>query len=389
VIDAMKPNLFRRFFLVALLLPTLAAIPVRVQAADAPSAPPGIAADMDDPFASEVISYVAGTGVGIDPISGEPYNDPSRALGPPTVDTTGDGFDIPADEVVPVVQVYSAFRAFELVTIGADGSLVLRFDHPVENHPRNPYGIDFTIFGNASVIIDWQNPWLNGDPNATTIGDLGGFIEPGTVSVSQDAIAWHTFSTDQGPHADPESPYFLTDGPFADVFAPTLGRIYDPEHPDPGLGGWNLWWSFPTDPTAPLDPRLTWDHLYGRTVAEAAILYEHCAGGTGFDLNWLEGADLDWIQYVRITAPSAGAKPEIDAVADVFPHLGDCDADGDVDLTDLASFQRCFTGEDGVRALRTCYCVDFDADLAAEPPDVDVDLEDFLRFAGFLTGPSS
>ncbi|HAZ03263.1 MAG TPA: hypothetical protein DCY97_14010, partial [Marinilabiliales bacterium] len=34
---------------------------------------------------------------------------------------------------------------------GFGGYLVVGFDHSIENHPDNPYGVDFTIFGNANV----------------------------------------------------------------------------------------------------------------------------------------------------------------------------------------------------------------------------------------------
>ncbi len=38
-----------------------------------------------------------------------------------------------------------------LVSLGAFGGyLIFKFENPVENNPDNPYGIDFTVFGNAS-----------------------------------------------------------------------------------------------------------------------------------------------------------------------------------------------------------------------------------------------
>ena len=43
------------------------------------------------------------------------------------------------------------------MTLGAFGGYVIfRFDEPVANDPDNPYGVDFTIFGNASG--DWSEP---------------------------------------------------------------------------------------------------------------------------------------------------------------------------------------------------------------------------------------
>ena len=53
-----------------------------------------------------------------------------------------------------------------LVNLGAFGGyLVFRFREPVDNHPDNPYGVDFTIFGNP--LSEWS--------------------EPGTVSVMKDS----------------------------------------------------------------------------------------------------------------------------------------------------------------------------------------------------------
>lgn len=53
------------------------------------------------------------------------------------------------------------------VCLGAfGGSLVFRFENPVENDPHNPFGIDFTIFGNP--LPDWSEPgvvWVMKDEN--------------------------------------------------------------------------------------------------------------------------------------------------------------------------------------------------------------------------------
>jgi len=46
------------------------------------------------------------------------------------------------------------------------GSVIFRFNDPVENDPENPFGIDFTIFGNA--IVNWSEPgvvWVMKDEN--------------------------------------------------------------------------------------------------------------------------------------------------------------------------------------------------------------------------------
>lgn len=43
------------------------------------------------------------------------------------------------------------------LNLGAFGGYVIfKFDNPVENNPNNPYGVDFTIFGNP--LSDWSEP---------------------------------------------------------------------------------------------------------------------------------------------------------------------------------------------------------------------------------------
>ncbi len=54
-----------------------------------------------------------------------------------------------------------------LLSLGAFGGyLVFSFQKPVENHPDNPYGMDFTIFGNPT--LQWSEPgvvWVMKDEN--------------------------------------------------------------------------------------------------------------------------------------------------------------------------------------------------------------------------------
>ncbi|MEM9084237.1 MAG: hypothetical protein AAGB34_11620, partial [Planctomycetota bacterium] len=103
----------------------------------------------DADFAVSVVAYHAGTSVGVDFISREPYSNPASALGRPTIDTTGDGFAGPPSAAIPVVPPYAAFRAHELVTIGGGGHLILELGTPATNDPDNPHGIDLIVFGNA------------------------------------------------------------------------------------------------------------------------------------------------------------------------------------------------------------------------------------------------
>lgn len=58
---------------------------------------------------------------------------------------------------------------------GFGGYVVFKFENPVENHPDNPYGIDFVIYGNPLVNV--ARPEINN--NVT-------WSEPGVVSVMKD-----------------------------------------------------------------------------------------------------------------------------------------------------------------------------------------------------------
>lgn len=281
-------------------------------------------------FAVEVVSYIEGAGVGFDVINFEPYNQPETALGRPTLETTGD-MDIGPNTVMAVVPVYPAWRSFEVVTIGAGGELVLRFNHPVGDDENNLYGIDFIVFGNARWQIESGGSWgPESDPETVTVG--GGFYtEHGIVSVSQDGEIWYTFSN----------------GPYADDFAPTAGYQWDDV---------NDVWSEELDPTLPVDPNLTIAGFDGNSVAEIIDIYNGSAGGTGFDIEELDPNDYaalavdantgrKWIRYVKIeNDPCSPGTPEIDAIADVsccgdYKHLypiGDLNTDCRVGYEDVA-----------------------------------------------------
>ncbi len=59
------------------------------------------------------------------------------------------------------------------LTLGAwGGYVVFRFENPVKNHPDNPFGVDFIIFGNATAY--WSEPasvWVMKDENANGLPD--------------------------------------------------------------------------------------------------------------------------------------------------------------------------------------------------------------------------
>jgi hypothetical protein len=112
-----------------------------------------------DPFADQVVAYQIGTGGG----AGQDEM-PDIVLGPPH----GSG----------------AFRgSTNTLSLGLGGWIVLAFTSgSIVDGP----GVDFTVF---------ENPFL-------TVGLVTGapFAEPGTVSVSDDGVAWRTFPVSSTSH---------------------------------------------------------------------------------------------------------------------------------------------------------------------------------------------
>lgn len=239
----------------------------------------------DNPFAHEVISYEPGTG-GV-----EGFDDPTSALGSPTRTTGGTLFPAAVTPFQP------AFMPDELVSIGVGGSLVLAFDHDVENDPRNPFGIDLIVFG---------NPFCTDGAYPTGVIDSM-FGEGGSIELSADGETWHLVS---GLDAD---------GPF-----PTLGWLdTDPYATRPG--------ELPSDFTQPVNPEL---QVIGLGYEELLEVYDGAGGGVGVDM---EVVGLESIRFVRISNFSGMQSPEIDAIADVSPQsqIGDINGDGQINGMDL------------------------------------------------------
>lgn len=223
-----------------------------------------------NPFTSSVISYFPGT----NPIPG--YTDPKSALGEPTRYT---GVGIFPGAVTPFNPPY---LKNEIVSIGAGGSITLRFDQPVSDDPSNPYGVDLLIFGNA-FYKDLNYP----------AGVVDGVVSAGHgyVDVSVDGISWFTVT-----------------GRPADAEFPTLGYsdLTDPYALDPG--------SVLSDFTRPVNPAL---NTMGLNFAQLIAAYNGSGGGSGIDL---AGTGLSAVQFIRIRNPvGASATVEIDAVTDVSP----------------------------------------------------------------------
>jgi hypothetical protein len=188
----------------------------------------------------------------------------------------------------------------EIVSIGRGGWLILEFETPVYDDPRNPFGVDFIVYGN-SFFGDLAYP-----------GGVAGlhFYEGGTIQVSSDGKSWSTVPGE----ADGGLPTmaFLDAGPYQSF----AGEI-------------------PADPALPVDPALTPDALIGLEYAQLQEAYAGGCGGTGVDL---ASAGLPFARFVRISVSlNAPQVPEIDAVVAVRPQgaPADLNADGIVDGADL------------------------------------------------------
>jgi hypothetical protein len=246
----------------------------------------------DDPFADQVISYEPG----VNPAAG--YTDPTAALGEPAR-YTGEGFD------PTIVSAFTPpWRPDEIISLGAGGRLVVKFDTPVTNDPDNPYGIDLLVFGNAFFQDSWPLQHVVAAP--ASVNSEGGVIE-----VSVDGETWVTV------------PDLQADGVY-----PTEGYL-DRTSPIDTQPGTVL-----SDFTLPVNPALTLADFEGLAYEQVLDLYAGSGGGMGIDLGAL---GLEAISYVAVTNPAdALDTPEIDAIADVAPvRTGDTDRDGDVDVDDF------------------------------------------------------
>jgi hypothetical protein len=249
-----------------------------------------VVAHTDDPFADSVVVYDQGIGATLG------YTMPETTLGAPER-FTGERF-LPG----AVTPFFPAFMPNEIVSIGAGGSQVLKFDTPVTDDPNNPYGIDLLIFGNSGFV-----------DSSTAEGTVTGMLGPegGLIEVSTDGVTWHA-----------------VDGIQADGLFPTMGYSDVSAYSEqPGFS--------PSVMTRPVDPRLTLNDFLNLSADEVCTLYRGSGGGAGIDLADVE---LQAISYIRISVPlEAVTVPEVDAVADVHPRRpGDVNDDGQVDLIDFS-----------------------------------------------------
>ena len=258
------------------------------------------------------------------------FNNPTNALGEPkrfvniySGSWSGVGYsDVYGGVVHPAVPAYGGGMHLSLISPDDEepGYVIIAFDHDVVDDPDNPFGVDFIVFGNTGCTKSTTTGMTALDDPATCRLTGTGFPEESVVEVAQ----------------NPNGPWYGSDmWRTSDGFAPTLGHVYDPANADTNLYSGNLWWGAPTDPTYPVDPRVSFSDCAGLTLAQLCQRYNGSAGGAGYDL-----ADTNlpsdaahggrkWFRYVRISCAYSEepneegdygfTEPEVDAVADVAP----------------------------------------------------------------------
>jgi hypothetical protein len=230
---------------------------------------------------SQAAAFYAARIVGYDPGIGHAPNftHPEAALGEPSrVNPFGEATD-------PFNPPYGTNQ---IVSIGAGGSLTVRFHRPILNHPRNLGRLDFAIFGNSGFIITNEfdlstftwigTPATDGSLFGQNTGDV-------RVSVSHDGKRFYTLDSELAPSVD--------------SFPPT-----------DGAGHFGL----------PLDPRLAAEDFAGATLDGIRSLYNGSGGGASYDISWARDDKgrrvfLPFIRFIRVEVLSG--KVEIDGFATV------------------------------------------------------------------------
>ena len=234
-----------------------------------------------DIFADRVMSYEPGIGFAVEGSSGLGYTNANSALGSPSVETPGE-FGGPVTPFAP------PYLREQLLSIGAGGHLILEFDPPIFNHPANPFGMDFILYGSAGFNITNNDYSGGGITDGSLFGQASG--DASRLSVSADGAIWHLLDE-------------------------TLAPVADGLFPSDGKGRFG----------SPVNPLLRPADFAGVDLSQIRQLYQNAAGGTSYDLDWARDADgqpapLSWARFIRIDV--LRDKVEIDAAASVLPAGG-------------------------------------------------------------------
>ncbi|MDB6025600.1 MAG: hypothetical protein JWM68_1823 [Verrucomicrobiales bacterium] len=225
-------------------------------------------------FATSVVSYDKGLG------SSSGFTNTSVVLGEPS---RINPFTEPTDVFDP------PYGKNQILSVGEGGSLVVQFAKPILNHPKNRFGIDFMIFGNAGFII-------TNDFDLNTFSWVGTPATDGSLFAANDGVTRVSVSEDG-------TNFFQLD--------PNLAPTVDGLFPTDGAGDFHT----------PVDPTLTQGDFAGLTFDQIRAFYYGSGGGTGYDITWARNAQgrkvhLGSVSFVRIDVLSG--KSEIDAVSAVF-----------------------------------------------------------------------
>ena len=185
-----------------------------------------------DGYANSVVSY--NPGVGYDP----GYTNAVAALGEPARVTPG-AYGGPVDPFDP------PYLPSQLVSIGEGGSLTVKFKTPILNHPHNPFGVDFIIFGNSFFVV-------TNDFDFTTFQWVGTPATDGSM-----------FANNPGANRVSVS----RDGKIFYVLNPALAPVVDGLFPTDGRGNFHK----------PVNPIFTQDDFSGLTLDDIRFLYNGSA----------------------------------------------------------------------------------------------------------------
>jgi hypothetical protein len=231
-------------------------------------------------YASEVISYTPGTGVATEFGTGLPFSLTSSALGEPSRVTPG-LFGGPVDPFAP------AYLREQILSVGAGGSVTVKFAQPIRDSALNQFGVDFQVFGSAGFVV--TNAFADDFSYIGTPATDGSMFSAQTgesrVSVSTDGITFYELD-------------------------PALTLPVDGLFPTDGQGNFGV----------PVNPAFSGLTFAGKSLAEIRALYAGSGGGMGYDLAWARNGSggavsLAEISYVRIEVLSGRA--EIDGFSAV------------------------------------------------------------------------
>jgi hypothetical protein len=226
-------------------------------------------------FASQVVSYVAGTATTTDPT----FTDPSAAIGAPS-GITGILAGFPN-----VLSPFSpAFDVGQIVVIGEGGELTLKFPQPVIVGS----GPEIGVISNAG-LVDTNYPNADVGNPASTFG--GGSA---VVSVSENGTNFVSLGVQQ--FLNPAN-YYLNAGPYDDI-APASPQLANFGQPFTG----------------------TVSSFNGEDYAQVLDTLDGSGGGTWLNLS---GTGLSEVNYIEFSVPddgtgvagTNGTRLPIDAVA--------------------------------------------------------------------------